>query len=223
MIKLGQRIATLRNAKGWTQKQLAEACGWDGQSRIGNYERDTREPTLHDMELIARALGVTVKEMLFGPEEQLTGAGRIVTYDHAEELSQDDYVLIDRYDLELSADGALNWIVREDDQLIFRKKYMDKCGFIPKNLKAVYVSSDSMEPYLLSSDTVIIDIAETTPKDGEIYAVCFDHQWYVRRIYKTPGGLILHGDNLNKCRDIEVVGDRVHEIKFLGEVIWRCS
>ena len=221
MIKLGQRIATLRNAKGWTQKQLAEACGWDGQSRIGNYERDTREPTLHDMELIARALGVTVKEMLFGPEEQLTGAGRIVTYDHAEELSQDDYVLIDRYDLELSADGVLNWIVREDDQLAFRKSYADERGFVPGNVKALYMAGDSMEPYLSAGDTVVINVTDTAPKDGEVYAVCLGDEWLIKRIFKAPGGLILHSDNSVKYRDIDAIGERASFVRILGKVVWR--
>lgn len=58
MKTLGQRIAFYRKAKKMSQAQLAEACGWASQSRIGNYEKDIREPSLADLELIAESLGI---------------------------------------------------------------------------------------------------------------------------------------------------------------------
>ena len=47
-----------------TQEQLALAAGFNGQSRIGNYERGGREPSLADASAIAKALGVTTAEIL---------------------------------------------------------------------------------------------------------------------------------------------------------------
>ncbi len=41
-----------------SQAGLAKACGWASQSRVGNYERDTREPTLEDIALMAKVIGV---------------------------------------------------------------------------------------------------------------------------------------------------------------------
>lgn len=55
---LGQRIKRFRAAAGLSQAQLAEACGWKSQSRVGNYEKDTREPSLADIEAMAEALRV---------------------------------------------------------------------------------------------------------------------------------------------------------------------
>jgi len=68
METLGQRIKRLRNAKGISQKVLAEACGWESQSRIGNYESDTRIPALSDLRLLAPALGVSVAELMEGTD-----------------------------------------------------------------------------------------------------------------------------------------------------------
>lgn len=70
---LGQRIKTARIAAGLSsQLKLAEACGWESASRIGNYEQDTREPSLEDLRLIAKAVEASGRSygwLVLGPEE----------------------------------------------------------------------------------------------------------------------------------------------------------
>lgn len=63
---LAQRIKRLRKAVGLSQAELAEACGWKSQSRVGNYEAGTREPTLADIAMIAEALEVKESDLLIG-------------------------------------------------------------------------------------------------------------------------------------------------------------
>lgn len=67
---LGQRLQRLRQAAGKSQAALAKLCGWSSQSRVGNYESGTREPTLGDIELMAKALGVPYSVLLLGHELQ---------------------------------------------------------------------------------------------------------------------------------------------------------
>lgn len=71
METLGQRIRRLRNVKGISQKALAEACGWESQSRVGNYESGTRTPSLGDLMLLASALGVTLADMANSEAQQM--------------------------------------------------------------------------------------------------------------------------------------------------------
>jgi transcriptional regulator with XRE-family HTH domain len=75
---LSQRIKRLRKATGMSQAQLADACGWKSQSRVGNYEAGTREPTLADIASIASALGVDQSELLLNAPvaEQASAPGR---------------------------------------------------------------------------------------------------------------------------------------------------
>ncbi len=47
-----------------SQAQLAEACGWASQSRIGNYERDTREPSVDDVMAMAGVLKISPAVLL---------------------------------------------------------------------------------------------------------------------------------------------------------------
>ena len=66
METLGSRIAHFRNRAGLSQAKLAKLCNWKSQSRIGNYEKDLREPTLADLDLIASVLNVSVAELTYG-------------------------------------------------------------------------------------------------------------------------------------------------------------
>lgn len=68
MKTLGSRIAHYRNLAGLSQGALAKACGWKSQSRIGNYELNTREPTLADITLIAKALHVSTADLVLNHE-----------------------------------------------------------------------------------------------------------------------------------------------------------
>nr|WP_294864371.1 S24 family peptidase [uncultured Pseudogulbenkiania sp.] len=221
MLKLGKRLKELRVEKGISQPDLAKLCGWDSQSRISQYETDKREPSLSDMEKLAAALGTTVKTLLF--DDDTNGPlGRVIAYDEEDDL-KGDYVFVDRYDLKLSAGcGSMAWVVHEKDPLAFRSRFIQARRLDPRNLKAMYVRGDSMESYLQDGDTVMIDIGDTTIVDGEVYAVCYDDEWYIKRLYKTPGGgLLLHSDNSTKHPDKPVTPEQAELVRVFGRVVWR--
>ena len=75
MTELAERIKRARKNAGKSQAQLAEACGWS-QSRVGNYEAGTREPSFADIELMARALGVAKSELLLDTQNESTAPGQ---------------------------------------------------------------------------------------------------------------------------------------------------
>lgn len=64
MKTLGSRIAHYRKEAGLTQGQLAKRCGWASQSRVGNYENDSREPTLGDLKNIADKLDISLMQLI---------------------------------------------------------------------------------------------------------------------------------------------------------------
>lgn len=68
MGNIGQNIKNLRMQRGLSQKALAELCGWESNSRIANYEgcgKTKREPTLGDIQRIAKALNVSPASLAF--------------------------------------------------------------------------------------------------------------------------------------------------------------
>lgn len=74
MNTLGERIAHYRGLRNLSQKALALACGWASQSRVGNYEKNLREPGLDDLEKLSSVLGVTIAALL-GEKEKAESGG----------------------------------------------------------------------------------------------------------------------------------------------------
>ncbi|MGI9213900.1 MAG: helix-turn-helix domain-containing protein [Methylococcaceae bacterium] len=67
-MSLGYKIKSARELLGMSQTALALECGWQSQSRIGNYEMDLREPSFGDLRKIAKALHQPIVYFL-KPEE----------------------------------------------------------------------------------------------------------------------------------------------------------
>lgn len=62
-MKFGAKIKKARLDAGLTQEQLGIKCGWTNgnpQSRVGNYEKDTRAPSAADLLAISNALGINI-------------------------------------------------------------------------------------------------------------------------------------------------------------------
>lgn len=61
--KVGQRIIELREKKGWSQSDLARACGKDRQA-IEKLENGKVNPTLFSLFEIAEALEVSLNTLI---------------------------------------------------------------------------------------------------------------------------------------------------------------
>src|SRR5690242_12483049 len=63
-MKIGQRIKLFREQKSLTQQQLADNSEISREA-VGNYENGRRIPTTDIAERIARALGVSVNDLIY--------------------------------------------------------------------------------------------------------------------------------------------------------------
>ena len=62
-IKIGKRLRSLREARGYSQEEFAELCGLH-RTYVGGIERGERNVTLKTLEKIAKALGVAPEKLL---------------------------------------------------------------------------------------------------------------------------------------------------------------
>jgi len=58
----GQRVRTLRLAKGWSQEELAFKADMH-RTYLGGIERGERNPSLRNIATIAKTLGVTLSQL----------------------------------------------------------------------------------------------------------------------------------------------------------------
>ena len=70
---LGEHLAAnlrhLRDARGWTQEQLARVCGLP-RATLANLESGVANPTLAVMHRVAEALGVSLEELVAAPRAE---------------------------------------------------------------------------------------------------------------------------------------------------------
>lgn len=65
---LAENIRRLRHERGLSQEELADVCGLH-RTYVGSVERGERNVTLSSLETIAKALGVSVVDLLT-PEDE---------------------------------------------------------------------------------------------------------------------------------------------------------
>jgi transcriptional regulator with XRE-family HTH domain len=65
---LAENIRRIRHERGLSQEELADHCGLH-RTYVGSVERGERNVTLSSLELLAKALGVSVVELLT-PEDK---------------------------------------------------------------------------------------------------------------------------------------------------------
>lgn len=72
--------------------------------------------------------------------------------------------------------------------------------FDPERLVAIRIKGESMEPSLFADDVVVVNTADTTPVDGQVFAVNYEGEAVVKRLVRDAGDWWLGSDNLDQRR-----------------------
>jgi transcriptional regulator with XRE-family HTH domain len=84
---LGQRVRTLRIARGWSQEYLAERCGRHF-TYIGRIERGEQNVTVQVLNEVASALSVSIADILAVDQPRLLADWRVAANDVVEAVSR---------------------------------------------------------------------------------------------------------------------------------------
>jgi len=132
-----------------------------------------------------------------------TGRGSMKA-EKPEEIDLDDnpnYPAIRRVRLRLSAgiSGYSADPVTEDHApLFFSRNWYDRNGYKPEKLVAVEVPGASMEPGLYAGDWVVVNLADVTARDGGVFAINFDGELAIKRLFRDGQGWLAASDNPDK-------------------------
>ncbi len=228
--EIGLRLKKVRESAGFSQRDLAEKCGW-GASRIGNYESGTRSISVEDAELLARELPTTPYYLLFGESysSQESGNGQVLgnmqTWDSKTPLSEDEVSIPLLSEVKLSAGNGFASDLERDNgfRLRFAKSTLRRYNVQPENAVCVAVHGNSMEPVLPNGSTVGINCAEKELIDGKIYAINHHGELYIKKLYKLPGGgLRVYSFNELEYPPREYTQAQLQEQKLtiIGRVFW---
>lgn len=229
---LGNSIKELRKSRKMTQNELAALTGFK-QNTISNHENGNRQLDETDIRRYADAFNVSPQELfnmtrsvpapttleaIQTTSERLEEPRRIIVLDTAktqlEEQERASKVDIEEplteyhvYEKLSAGIGSAYFEDRNYDTVFFNKD-------LPHDL-ASWVYGDSMEPdYPNGSVALIKDTGYDY--DGAVYAVDWDGQSYIKKVYKEKDGMRLV--SLNKKYDDKFAAWE-EEPRIIGKVI----
>ncbi|CAB3644234.1 HTH-type transcriptional regulator PrtR [Trinickia soli] len=167
----------------------------------------------------AQVLGVS-------PNWLATGRGRMKSASPREIALEDnpEYPAIRRVKIKISA-GVTGFGVEPlaDDHapIVFHRSWYESNGYSPESLIAIKVNGASMEPGLYDGDWVVVNTDDTQPRDGIAFAVNYDGEVVVKRLFRTDGQWVAASDNPDKriYRDRPMNGDTF----IIGRIVHKQS
>ncbi|MGS0980993.1 XRE family transcriptional regulator [Burkholderia glumae] len=196
MKTLAERIKTAMSAKGMKQVELAAATGLTRGAVSLWVSGGTKTLEGENLVRAARALDVS-------PSWLATGKGSPRPAPKSEIDLQDnpDYPAIRRVKLKLSA-GISGYSVEplnaDHAPIVFSRTWYEHNGYSPHDLVAIKVHGASMEPGLYDGDWVVVNTSDRNPKDGFVFAVNYDGEAVIKRLFKSDGRWVAASDNPDK-------------------------
>ncbi|MDR1647875.1 MAG: helix-turn-helix domain-containing protein [Zoogloeaceae bacterium] len=196
MRTFGQRLREAREEAGLTQAQLAKQTGL-AQATISNTESGRNQGSSEAVAL-ARALGVSPDWLAEGRGQKRKDEPEIIDLE-----THPDLVPVKRYSVRpsCSIDGVSIDLYEDENELpiFFRRDWLKSNGYKVENLAALKVKGRSMEPSLWEGDLVVINRAETEPKNNVAFAVNHEGECVIKRLRRSAEGRWnLESDNLDK-------------------------
>lgn len=197
-MNLGKRIKlrldTMGNGPQWLANQIPDL---DVKTLCALIARDSKRSQFSAQ--IAKVLGVS-------DEWLLTGVGEMLLAKQPKEIiisDSPDHEVIKKVDIRLSAGitgFAIEHLEDDGDPIVFRKNWLQRMGYKAAKLLAVYVRGDSMEPGMHEGDTVVINTEDTTPQDGQVYAINYEGELLIKRMIRDAGEWWLSSDSPNQLK-----------------------
>lgn len=222
---LADRLTTAMDRSGISQAELARACGVKPPSVHGWLSGKSKFLRGENLLKAAKVLGVSQQWLATGSgpitEEAEGEKGHPVEIDLE---NNPEYPSIRRVTFKLSA-GASGFAVdyRGDlgPPIPFPKSWYERKGLKPEKLFATTVCNGSMEPGLYHDDTVVVNTAQSEPKDGFVFAVNYEGELVIKRLVRDDGQWWLSSDNPDQRRYPRKI---CHEgVILIGEIVHKQS
>ncbi|MBV8465004.1 MAG: S24 family peptidase [Burkholderiales bacterium] len=148
---------------------------------------------------------------------------RVKVWSEDEPLTADE-VEVPRLSLKLSAgDGRLQWHIDEKGTPNrYRRAWVERHGYKPEHLVTVQADGDSMSPEIKNGSPVTVNTAETRIRSGKIYAIDYQGEFFIKRLFVEPDGSIrVVSDSTDKTRypDWHIRPEHGDVLRILGRAV----
>lgn len=233
-----------------TQATLAEYCGWNTQATVSQYMNGKIPLNLPALCKFSEALEVAPEEispslasqMIITPATQALAKLKLlslspnsqaqsqrtqslVTARHPDDALPDDMIEVMEYQVSFSAGNGHtpNYeLIEEREPATYRMSWFQRERINPEHARRFKVTGDSMEPFLYSGDTVLINLAEndvTRIIDGKVYAIRYGDELRVKRLFRQLNGTLTLRSENPSYKDEDVPAEIAQEhITIIGRV-----
>jgi len=118
--------------------------------------------------------------------------------------------------------GAAPDLFEEIGTLSFRRDFLAACGVSPENAKVVDVKGYSMEPTIPNGAVLLINTANTEPRNNTIFALVSQHRGLVvKRLVKKGEDWFARSDNPDGNPEFQI--NDGEPVKIIGRAVWMGS
>lgn len=209
---IGEKIKQYRLKNGWTQQELGSKIGIS-KNAIGNYEKGIRSPKKDTMFDLASAFKISIDDLFPQIKKDSSTANPLPkTPDLLTQKINDTVVQLTTHNKKIvlrTSEELLESQEREVNEELFEYHVFEKLSagtgygyaedrnydtvYFDKNIAhdfASWIYGDSMEPDFADGSVALIKDTGWD-YDGAIYAVDWDGQSYIKKVYKEKDGLRL--------------------------------
>jgi phage repressor protein C with HTH and peptisase S24 domain len=194
-----------------TVENVAEACGVSVQAVYKWF--DTGKVARKHLPVLAELLNLQMNALF------------------SDDSAAENSTLADKYEFVTRVRGAVLsagkgktvWEHEEiDNSHAFTRAWLQRKHLSPKNCRIITVDGDSMAPELRSGYVVLIDTADRDVRSGKIYALIYDGETLIKRLFRLPdGSLEIRSDNpLPEYRAITVRPQDLERVNIIGRKRW---
>lgn len=227
-MELKDRLKRARKNAGLTQKDIEKNIPNMKQSTYSELERGLSKSTSRIVDLAS--LFQVNPEWLATGEGEMAAINKLSDYvvvgNENQRASNDDYVMIDQYDVAGSCgSGALIGDVTVKGGLAFKRDWINAMNVESKNLATIYAQGDSMSPTIEDGQVLLVDNSAIQPQSTKIYIICIDGQLYIKRLVNLYDKWVMRSDNPDKSSypDIEISADTMSEVDVQGRIVWQAG
>lgn len=215
-MSLADRINQLLVETELSQADLTRITGATSASVTFWCNGETKTLKTHNALAIEAATGYSAKWLTegIGPKK--------VSRDVVNLDGNPEYPSIRRVALKAQAGAsgyAIEYMADDGPPIVFRADWYKFHNYKPEKMLALRVQGESMIPSLYQDDLIVVNTAQTEPKDGIAFVVNYEGEIVVKRLIRDEGQWWLSSDNADQRRYPRKKCNGGTEI--IGEVVYR--
>jgi transcriptional regulator with XRE-family HTH domain len=188
-MELKDWIRVARKAAKLTQEQLGERLGMT-KGNVSAWENGRHEPSYAQLQQISEISGMPLPSMdsqhktstanasISEPKAPLINRtlnkhGRSLDEQDLPQPTEDEFAYVPQLDIAAACgNGRFEDHVVVKGGLAFKKSFLRDKGVPEHAARIVYAAGGSMSPTLQDGCVVLLNLADTEPRDGKVYAIC---------------------------------------------------